>query len=167
MASCTSSSIWPMFISTLRKALQCLAASQSGALREGPEGDGPDHANLDALGSGRGDGILCHPGRDAEGDDAKRRVLHTIGFIHCLSRLDLAVFFKAFKILLLQLLRLQVQGVDDIMGPLHFRAGGSPTAVKVPGRNLRQLHRLHHLAHRPVSSGSWRSFGTGPPDQSP
>ena len=130
--------------------MQCLAASQSGALREGPEGDGPDHADLDALGSGRGDGILCHPGRDAEGDDAKRRVLHTIGFIHRLSRLDLAVFFKAFKIFLLQLLRLQAQGVDDIMGPLHFRAGGSPTAVKVPGRDLRQLHRLHHLAHRPV-----------------
>ena len=66
-------------------------------------------------------------------------------------RLDLLIALEALEDFGFQLLRLEVEGVDDVVGALVLVAAGRPAALVV-GLDLLfgEGDRLHHLAEHPV-----------------
>ena len=117
-----------------------------GVLGEGPKGDGPQQTRLYPLGP---EGIhrrLADAGGGPKGHKNVIRIVTEVLLAPLLLRLDLGIAGKALHHGALQLVRLQVQGVDDVVGALVLVAAGGPGLFSAALHRVGEGHRLHHLA---------------------
>ena len=120
---------------------------------EGPQGDGPHQAALDAFFRQNADSSLADAGHGAVGTEHELGALGLVGFHHDLVLANLVIAGVEPGHQVVQHLGLDVQGVDDGPGtvPLGIPALAGPGLIGHGGIVVHlQLHRLHHLADEAV-----------------
>ena len=122
-----------------------------GLLREGPQGNGTEQAHLQPLGAQRLKGGEGDPGRGAVGGDDDLGVLALRLGPADLVLLHQGVFLRQMVVVTVALLRIHVQGVDDVVVVPVLTAGGGPVlGGQVPLGDRTPLDGLHHLANQAV-----------------
>ena len=121
-------------------------------LGEGPQGDGAEQAGLDAIGPQGLQSRQGNTGGSAVGGDDQLGVLALHFFPANLVFGDLCVLFRQVIVELVTFLRINEQGVDDVVMVTALPAAGRPVLGRqVPFGDGLPLDGLHHLADQTVS----------------
>ena len=118
--------------------------------RERPKRYRTYHSDFDSPCSRFRDGVFRNACGNAERNDADLRIVGQIFLPHSFVLLYFCVSFKSFEVALFEFFGHEIEGIYDIVLPLHLRSRGRPRLVKLLRFAEFEADGFHHLSHRAV-----------------